>query len=167
MLFTLENLPDAVVEFTSPGTRFTDLVVKWVEYVLTNIRLYIILDTSHASPDGIARVIIGSRREQTGLKRAVTGDPLEQTKHALSNTFALASNSSSSSDSAGTSDVLNISPKIRDKLFYKKLYQHDQVVDCGYLKEFNLKAEDCQSTTVLKRLLKGLKQSNVAKDDEV
>lgn len=68
MRFNLENPADAVVEFTSPRTRPIDLGVKWVEYALTNTRLYVIADKSHASPDGIVRVIVGSRRQQTGLE---------------------------------------------------------------------------------------------------
>lgn len=63
--------------------------------------------------------------------------------------------------------MLNIRPKDRAKLFYKKVYQSSQVADCPYLKEFKRTANDCQSTTMLERLLKGLKESNAAKDDEV
>lgn len=52
MMFTLEFRPDFVVEFTSLGTRFTDIIVKWVEYSLIKIKMYIIVDTENDSPDG-------------------------------------------------------------------------------------------------------------------
>lgn len=45
-------------EYSNTSTRFTNCVVKWAEYALTKIRLFVIVKSCCTSPDGIAKVIV-------------------------------------------------------------------------------------------------------------
>lgn len=96
MSYTLTSQPDTLVELTSSETHFNDMVVKWMEYGLSNIRPHDIVDTVNGPPDNCIWVIIGSRIKMQSSKRELTAKPLIRTRLQLRNTHTTNLSSSSS-----------------------------------------------------------------------
>lgn len=140
MYFTLSDPPEMVIECSS-GDREVDLYVKWVEYALTKIEVYVIVDRSEASPDKKCRVVIGYR-SPTGkhdqAQRAPNGDPLCKCGWPTSKT-------KSETDSESNEESYDASEKYLSKLYYKKVYEAGGIVDFGNLSKLNMKAKDFES----------------------
>lgn len=127
MLFTLIDRSEIVVELTSPKARYTDLVIKWIEYALTKIRLYVISETRNVSTDGCLRVIVGSRESIKGYQREVTREPLVGTAHSIKR--AHVKNDYSSSSDASNSSVFDYTKERSSKSYYTKIYEANEIVD--------------------------------------
>lgn len=142
--FTLEDKADVVVHFTNEQTRESDMTCKWVEYALTGISMYVIIDSSDVSDDGHAHVIVGLLRRPSrclSFRRLTAFDEaVEQQRYdSFCKSFAAQ----------------------HSKVYYKFKFTGGDKVDIGILKKLDMTASEFQNPTSLLDKIKKYRDSPV------
>lgn len=146
MVYTINRRATGPFEYTSTSSRFTNFVIKWIEYALTKHMRYAIVESAAVSPDVKARVVIGCRYPFEGASRSPTGDPLEGAEHELDKQIEEGSGNEGSGG-----DVYKHAEECAGKVYSERVYEDTEVENFPILDKLVLSAKNYSSHRRLRK----------------